>query len=293
MFSTDVSIITNSAKKVAYFPMPKVATNSIRRAFFASKEMRDEQDKIAGEQENSPKAFLFSGDMRRAVFRTPNHRWAEHSYIADLVGVKGISIQDKRWMVSGYDEGVGFHRKPISIKEINNYFIFTFVRNPFSRLVSCFQGKMEYHKDKKIFLCIKDMQQAYNFPAQANDFRDFACQVCATPGEIANGHFIPQHLPVDFFIKLGGQFDRIGHYENLGEVFGEIQQKYGLLPLERTNTSEDKAQHKDWRDYYTPEIAKFVYEYYAQDFKQFGYEEEYPKLLSHLEKTSLSNSVVS
>ena len=290
-------LTANPKKKIAYFLIHKVATNSIRRTFVESEEARGEIDKEIKRVTNNSESYLRGSEIRAGLLRDLEHitKRSKNNFLplVNLLGMKGIHLENKKWMISGYDEGVGFHRKPISAQEINSYFIFTFVRNPFSRLVSCFQNKFSYRDDGKSFIAIKAMLKAEDFPSQARSFEDFVYQVSAIPGEDANGHFRPQHLPLDFFIKLGGQFSFIGHYERLSEEFEEIRQKYGLLSLEKRNTSTSKASHKNWRDYYTPEIAKIVYEYYIQDFKQFGYEEEYPKLLSHLEKTPLSNSVAS
>ena len=282
-------------KKVAYFLLHKVATTSIRRAFVESEEARDEIDKEMQGIANDPKFYLDGTLIRASLIRDFEHitQGSKHNPLplVDLLGVKGIHLENKRWLISGYDKGVGFHRKLISAQEINSYFIFTFVRNPFSRLVSCFQDKFSYSDDGKSLIATESMQSADNFPSQVSSFEDFARQVSAIPGEVANGHFRPQHVPLDFFATLGGQISFIGHYERLSEEFEEIRQKYKLLPLEKTNTSTRKARHKNWRDYYTPEIAKIVYEYYIQDFKQFGYELEYPKLITYLKKTLPSRSL--
>lgn len=71
----------------------------------------------------------------------------------------------------------------------------------------------------------------------------------------------------------------IGKFENLQKDWGFLQEKFNLGNLPHTNATPKD----DWRDYYDVKTAKLVYKIYKKDFKTFGYEDEYQKLLEYLE----------
>ncbi|MGM7702950.1 sulfotransferase family 2 domain-containing protein [Pseudalkalibacillus sp. Hm43] len=164
------------------------------------------------------------------------------------------------------------------------YFKFTFVRNPFDRLVSCYESK--YKKDKK-------MGQEYlhydkyllGYIKKDKGFENFVKKVDKIPDFLADRHFQSQYnLTHD---KKGEPLvDYIGKYENLAEDFEHFKHKYKLGDLPHFN----KAVQRNWMDYYTVESAKIVREKYAKDIEEFGYEEEYQKLLEYL-KNKQNNEV--
>jgi len=156
-----------------------------------------------------------------------------------------------------------------------DYFVFSFVRNPFDRLVSCYESK--YHRDiaiKKPYLTYK----YYLFGIISKDlgFEHFIKTICRIPRRLAEKHFRSQYASLYRRGKCVADF--VGKFESLETDYEPIRQKYGFAPLEHYN----KTGKSNWMDYYTPKIAKIVYRKYRKDFETFGYQDEYGRLLKYL-----------
>ena len=130
------------------------------------------------------------------------------------------------------------------------YFRFTFIRNPFSRLVS------EYHYIKKCFendkfkLSFKDfcLDLDKNLNNYAYDFHDFT--LC----DYLNDY------PIDF----------IGRLENFQEDFNLVCDKIGTQRKKLPHLN--KTNHKHYSSYYDDQTQEIVAEKYAKDIEYFGYE---------------------
>ena len=78
---------------------------------------------------------------------------------------------------------------------------------------------------------------------------------------------------LDYLIDLHGNIlvDFIGRYERLHADFGTICEKLGLEHLRLPHKREAKDRGKDYRDYYTPELAELVGEHFARDIAALDY----------------------
>lgn len=151
-------------------------------------------------------------------------------------------------------------------------FKFTFVRNPFARIVSCYRNRVE-GRNQAFFRYYKiiGLDQDYGFDS-------FVRAISEVPDEWAERHFASQYFQV---YKDGKCLvDFIGHFENLTEDYKKISDKYGLIPLEHRNASTKY----DYRDFYTEELANLVYERYKIDFDTFGYNAEYDDLINYIRR---------
>lgn len=150
-------------------------------------------------------------------------------------------------------------------KKIPNYFIFAFVRNPFTRFLSGY------------YYCLEN---SYRFPEILNfrDFEDFSNKI-----SFSRFAYVYIFLPETDFLLYKNKLsvDYIGRYENLEADFDYLRKKFNLKRLPHKNKSE--KQKKDWRDYYTLEIAEQVYKRYKKDF-DLWYPEEYDKLIRYIKK---------
>lgn len=181
----------------------------------------------------------------------------------------------------------GMQKVKLSAEELD-YFKFTYVRNPFERLVSCYESK--YHADK---IKYKDKDKLLYFDSyllgyirKDKGFDNFIKRIIRLPYWCMDRHFFPQYYWTHD--ERGQQLlDYIGQYENLEEDFKKIQEKYGLKPLPHYNSSG--GEKRDWRSYYTLETAKLVYEKYKKDIECFGYEDSYKDLIAYL-KTEKTNN---
>lgn len=164
--------------------------------------------------------------------------------------------------------------KRILTPEQETYKKFSFVRNPFDRLVSCYAYKIKSGTHARI-------TGWYGPFARFNDhetFESFARKVCRVPNIFADPHFLPQYATL---YKRGKKlYDYLGKFEHFSEDFAPIQKKFGLLELPHMR----KANKGDWRDYYTTPLAKKIYKRYKKDVQTFGYEQAYSDLLAYLKE---------
>jgi len=139
--------------------------------------------------------------------------------------------------------------------ETKNKYIYTFVRNPYDRLISTFfylKNGGRNNGDKK------DRDKYIG----NSSFEDFVKTklINASKNQI---HFRPQK----YWIPNGASF--IGKFENLENDFNEVKKIVGIKGnLQHLN----KTSHKDYREYYNDELANIVYKVYEEDFEEFGYD---------------------
>ena len=160
-------------------------------------------------------------------------------------------------------EAYMFRREKLALLQ-QQYFKFTFVRNPFSRLVSFYLDRI-----------IKE-NEYYRIGKTEREFSKVAKIICKKPDVISDQHFVSQY----FLVYEEGQclVDFVGKFENLEVEFKPIQEKYDLSPLEHKR----KAPTYDYRDYYTPELVEKVAKRYEKDIEVFGYQKDYEDLLAYV-----------
>ncbi len=172
--------------------------------------------------------------------------------------------------------------RPVSslTKGQEHYYKFTFVRNPFDRLVSCYESK--YHEDRKHLKVLVYLTYDYyllGYMRKDKGFDNFIHQVCKLPDGMRDLHVKSQYRIVhDKNGKLG--VDYIGKYENLEEDYKVIEDKFKVNSLPHFN----KSKHGNWKDYYTLETAELVYRTYKLDFETFGYEKAYHELIQYIKE---------
>ncbi len=160
------------------------------------------------------------------------------------------------------------------------WFGFTFVRNPFARLVSCYESK--FHTDPERNRPAMERRALdfdhylHGYMKRDQGFAVFVDQVVSIPWRLDNKHFCSQYRRIIGKDKKP-LVEHIGKVEDLPAAYEPIRKKYGFAPLKVYN----KSGHGDWRDYYTTRLAKKVYRKYKKDITYFGYEPEYRKLLQY------------
>jgi chondroitin 4-sulfotransferase 11 len=147
----------------------------------------------------------------------------------------------------------------MSIKE---YYIFTFVRNPYDRAVSAFtylkSGVSKYKSDH--ITCER-------YEMKTMTFSEFIKKY------MVNKKPLPQHFhPVfDHYIPTGdiNKIDYFGKTETINTDILEICKRLNIdiTPPMKTNNSK----HKHYTEYYDDETRQIVAEKYAKDIEQFGY----------------------
>ena len=280
--------------KILFIDIRKAASTSIKRSFLESEEVRRnlddaKEDFMRGLGFTKTKHYFNGGDIGNSVFRGGQ---PDFGLRKNLMKIKGIRSYKRHWFrpkflsLNGCNQQGNYQRRRIGLEDIEDYFIFTFVRNPFARLVSCFQNKY-IPKNSSPTLKPKWRFLHPTFPLlqEISGFEDLVAKLHALPSHYVEEHLALQSIPITFFLSQGGRIDFIGKVENLPKAFEPIRQKYHLLPLEWKNPSrKDKKLYPDWRDYYDYDSALKTYQIYKADFDFFGYQDEYDKLLCYIKK---------
>lgn len=217
--------------------------------------------------------YIVSHERRFVYVITPKVACSSiKTALAPLFGLStdGLIREDGRSRIHRvFDDSPHVRRKRRFIREMregtyDGYFIFSFVRNPFDRLVSCWRqklapgaaglGNLDYNG---VELCM-DMS-----------FSEFVEAIHRIPDDIANHHFRSQHIPLS---KPNGtkipQF--IGRFEQLAEDFREVADRIGAdhsLPHVLSSSADNH-----YREYYDTRTRRLATERYERDLELFSYE---------------------
>jgi Sulfotransferase family len=150
----------------------------------------------------------------------------------------------------------------------NSTFKFSFVRNPWDRLVSWWSmiDNSRDHIDQA-----RPPNAFFGYVlGRAQSFEDFLLR-CDDEIVDSDGRKDIFRNQIDYLVDDSGatMIDFIGRFERLQEGFDEISRRLGRasVALARTNAS----QHAAYTEYYTPATADIVAKRYARDIAQFGY----------------------
>lgn len=162
------------------------------------------------------------------------------------------------------------HKKnKIEKQDFPDYFVYTYVKNPFERIVSCYKNKIiahpEYYKN-----------YLGGILANITKFDDFVNRILIIPDILADRHFQSQYFLI--YKNKKCTVDFIGKIETIKKSYPKLSKKYNLAPLKHYNTS----QKNNWMDYYNISTAKKIYKRYKKDFKKFKYDKYYRNLLYYL-----------
>ena len=152
-------------------------------------------------------------------------------------------------------------------ENFNNYFKFTFVRNPYDRLYSAYTflkkgGMNEVDKrfNNEILSNYKTFEELVMKGLKDENILNLDLWT----------HFYPQYQFI-YSPELELMVDFVGRFENLNEDYEKIREKIGTgEPLKHLNKTKDKKEN-DYREVYTPDMAEKVAEVYKKDIELFGY----------------------
>lgn len=171
-------------------------------------------------------------------------------------------------------------------EEEKKYFKFSFVRNPYSRLVSCYKSK--YYRDKELgYKILRFDYYLLGYLQKDKGFKNFVKRVSRIPNNLANRHFDSQFKLL--YDKKGNCLvDYIGKFEKLEEDFKYIKNKYKLYDLPHFN----KTEKTNWMDYYTIETANIVRKKYSKEIEHFDYENDYTNLINYIKNKNKGKSII-
>lgn len=156
--------------------------------------------------------------------------------------------------------------------EYKDYYKFTFVRNPWDRLVSCYTNKIKQDANFNTSNFKNGVSTAflkYDVFKSGMSFTDFVIAICEIPDEKADAHILSQH---QFVINNQGVIfmDFIGKFETLQNDFNQLCHKLNIYNKELPHKNKSR-QKKHYSDFFTSEIEKKVRERYAIDIELFDY----------------------
>jgi len=141
----------------------------------------------------------------------------------------------------------------------NEYYKFTLVRNPFSRMVSQYFYALKCADDEAIKLCAPGYHQdCSRVKSGAKSFKDFLMK------DMFQGMHEASQLE-----WITEDFNFIGKIENLPDDYKHACREIGIRyrPLLNQNTSK----HKQYTEYYDDETIDFVYNKYKESIEKFNY----------------------
>jgi len=134
-------------------------------------------------------------------------------------------------------------------------FVFTVIRHPFDRLVSCWSDRV-VRSGQIAFAPYKD----YSFP-------EFARLVIS-------GRFrLDRHtVPMTWMHSNEGKpmFDFAIRFERLHQDWDALRQFTGIPLMDLPHANRSK--HKPWQEYYDADLLARVARYYWEDLRNFGYD---------------------
>jgi hypothetical protein len=141
--------------------------------------------------------------------------------------------------------------KELSVNDFNSFFKFTFVRNPWDKVISeCFCGQIQL-----VFKNCTTIKEKIKK----------VCELAKTPCGYAN-HCKPQK---QFVIHENFKIDFIGRFENLQEDYSSVCRQLNIEKKELTH--KNKSKKKPYQEYFDQETIDLVAKTYEEDIKYFGY----------------------
>lgn len=182
----------------------------------------------------------------------------------------------------GFDPAVSVHDRSISplvapvsrgddLAEVfgdpSPYFRFSFVRNPFTRALSCYLEKIAGEQ----WLREKRLPDLGFDPEEEVSFVDFLRRVAEQPRRQMDIHWAPAH----FLLGLGAvRYDFLGRFENFQADLQRVIDVLGLevpADLPRQRTAHVTGAGQRLREHYDGEAVELVRHIYRGDFDALGY----------------------
>lgn len=231
-FDSKTVIVALHQEKTLYFAVPKVASTRIEYVLTDVLRKRLPAD-VRGKMEDG--THYFRGGEKRKIMR------------------------DRQILLCKHE-----------VPKYADYYSFAFVRNPWSRLVSCYRDKVENKpvNDDTDPKSAPAVLLGRNIASEYATFAEFVEAVCGTPDEKANRHFRSQHV---FLTDNKGRLmpEDIFYFEDLPDVFNRVMDRIGLAQVVLPQRNDSKK--KPYQEYYTPRLRDMVTDRYRRDIDLFGY----------------------
>ena len=154
-------------------------------------------------------------------------------------------------------------------------YTFSFVRNPWDRLVSCYRDKIAGDVDgfttftvrRGVADCLAGCEAFFADMA----FEEFVAAVASIPDAEADEHFRSQ---CTFLMTNEGNVgvDFVGRYETLSGDFGSVAERIGLPSDVELPRLQAATRPIDYVDYYNAKTRKIVADRFRDDIETFAYQ---------------------
>ena len=139
-------------------------------------------------------------------------------------------------------------KKLLTVQIYQKYFKFTFIRNPWDRMVS-----------------------EYKWAYYSLSFEDYINRILYVVEnriklETKNAHFRPQ---IEY---INNDLDFIGRFENFNQDIEKVSSLIGLDFDIKKLPHEKKTNRKHYKEYYNEQTKQIINNIYKEDIKQFDYE---------------------
>jgi chondroitin 4-sulfotransferase 11 len=197
----------------------------------------------------------------------------------------GTTVEKVLWSYASKTFGRNADRKWLRNKKLfdafdehQDYYQFTFARNPWGRLLSCYIffsswdsmidcSFRDFVKSVDIFLGDDNHAESHYSIINNNTCADGLNSIDIKAP--CNSNLVGYHvLPQIYFV--GDNFNFIGKMERLQHDFNFVCDKIGI-PKQKL-PHKNKSKHKHYTEYYDEETRQIVAEKYAKDIEYFGYE---------------------
>ena len=154
-----------------------------------------------------------------------------------------------------YDE----YKRRNGDKILNDYFTFSFIRNPWDRFVSSFHWDLyQYEKAKSEGRSIKE-RRVFIVKECNSDFQTY----------VKNGSLRPNWFKFTQAKEYAGDVDYIGRLESLHEDMRYICNRLGIVYTGLSHENKTKREH--YTKYYDNKSSEIVYNLFKEDIEHFGY----------------------
>jgi hypothetical protein len=175
------------------------------------------------------------------------------------------------------------------LKSNGELFVFTFVRNPWDRLVSCWADKIRHlnrtdrEYDRGVYRdLLKDNGKFYG----GMSFREFVFEILKTSDEKSDIHVRSQSSFI-FNACNQSRASFIGRFENLQNDWLAICKKLDIdIKLPHKHYVSPKVSRKHYSAYYCKETQKLISTRYGYDIETFNYSFESKSMFEKVEKLS-------
>ncbi|MEM7171204.1 MAG: sulfotransferase family protein [Pseudomonadota bacterium] len=167
----------------------------------------------------------------------------------------------------------------IRLSLVPKFFVFTFVRNPYSRFLSAYLSKISRPQKQKAEVLIALGKDATDLKQHVS-FEEFVELVASQAPREMNPHWAPQ---TTYLLPHLIRYDFIGRFETFEADMKLVLEKLKYSNIELTHFRKTGASYK-LDDYYNERTKEIVRQIYKDDFIAFNYGTEMlpsPGLGSH------------